>query len=239
MKNVAPVISELEVTPPNYKFPAPSVSSISATPTLTLPALGHARSTTTISSDSGSSSTLTWSKGQMGARWLAADENGDSMIYQAEIRGVNETVWKPLKDKIHEQYWSWDSTAFPDGKYVVRITASDAPSNPPDQALKSSRESDPFLIDNTPPEITDLRGAPAGNKVEVRFHAKDALSVLEKAEYSVNGGDWLIVEPTTRLTDSKDEDYRVLIDRGQGEVTIAVRVSDEFENQTVSKVAVK
>ncbi len=121
----------------------------------------------------------------------------------------------------------------------MRITAADAPSNPPDQALKSSRETDPFLIDNTPPVITDLRGTPSGNKVEVRFHAKDPLSVLEKAEYSVNGGDWLIVEPTTRLTDSKDEDYRVLIDRGQGEVTIAVRVSDEFENQTVAKVAVK
>ncbi len=239
MKNLAPAISELEITPANYKFPAPSVSSTPAAPTLTLPALGHSRSATTSSTDSGSSPTLTWSKGQMGVRWQASDENGDSMIYQAEIRGVNETVWKPLKDKIHEQYLSWDSTTLPDGKYVIRITAFDGPSNPPDQALKSSRESDPFLIDNTPPQITDLRGTPSGNQLEVRFHAKDALSVLEKAEYSVNGGDWLIVQPTTRLSDSKEEDYRVMIDRGQGEVTIAVRVSDEFENQAISKVEVK
>ena len=40
----------------------------------------------------------------------------------------------------------------------------------------ASLESDPFLIDNTPPEITVCRGAPSGGKIEVRFHAKDALS---------------------------------------------------------------
>ena len=48
-----------------------------------------------------------------------------------EIRGANETAWKLLKDEIREHYYSWDSTAFPDGKYVVRVTATDAPSNPP------------------------------------------------------------------------------------------------------------
>ncbi len=48
-------------------------------------------------------------------------------------------TWKLLRDKIRERYYSWDSTAFPDGEYVVRITASDAPSNPPDQALHVER----------------------------------------------------------------------------------------------------
>ena len=165
--------------------------------------------------DSGSSPSLTYSKGQIGARWLANDDNGDSLLFKVEIRGVNETVWKLLKDKLREHYFSWDSTAFPDGKYVLRITASDAPSNPPDQALTASLESDPFLIDNTPPEITGLTRAPSGNQIEMRFHAKDALSVIGKAEYSVNGGDWLMLDPVTRLTDSKEEDYRVLVDRAR------------------------
>lgn len=242
MKNVAPLIEELETTPPNYKFPAPSTGSTPSAPTLNLPPLGRNRppqiSPFPVSGDSGSSPALTWSKGQIGARWLANDDNGDTLMFKAEIRGENETVWKPLKDKIHERYFSWDSTAFPDGKYVLRITASDAPSNPPDQALSSSLESDPFLIDNTAPEITGLLASTSGSQIEVRFHAKDALSILGKAEYSVNGGEWLVVEPTTKLTDSKEHDYRVLVDRGQGETTIAVRVSDEFENQTVAKTVV-
>jgi hypothetical protein len=161
------------------------------------------------------------------------------LTFKAEIRGANETTWKLVKDNIRERYVSWDSTAFPDGKYVVRVTASDAPSNPPDQALTASRQSDPFLIDNTPPEITGLQATPSGQKLELRFHAKDALSVLGKAEYSVNGSDWKVVEPTTRLTDSMEHDYRVLIDRVQGETTIAVRVSDEYDNQTVAKTVIR
>ena len=66
-------------------------------------------------------------KGYVGARWLASDPNGDSLIYTVEIRGASETEWKPLKDRVAEKYISWDSTAFPDGEYRLRITASDAP----------------------------------------------------------------------------------------------------------------
>ena len=239
-KNVAPVIEELETTPANYKFPAPAAPFAPANPTLNLPPLGRRNPPPAPASpDSGSSPALTWSKGQIGARWLANDDDGDTLSFKVEIRGVNETTWKLLRDKVRERYYSWDSTAFPDGKYVLRITASDAPSNPPDQALTASRESDPFLIDNTPPEITGFSSVPSGGKIEVRFHAKDALSVLGKVEYSLNGADWVVVEPTTRLTDSSEHDYRIQVDRGQGETTVAVRVADEYENQATAKIVLK
>ena len=242
MKNVAPEIDEVEITPANYKFPAPSSGALTLTPSLTLPALGHHNASSSgapaPAADSGSSPAMTYAKGQIGVRWLASDDNGDSMLFKVEIRGANESSWKLLKDKIREHYYSWDSTAFPDGKYFVRITATDAPSNPPDQALTGSAESEPFLIDNTAPEITGLSGTPSGSKLEVRFHAKDAMSALGKAEYSINGGDWMVVEPTTRLTDSLEHDYRVQVDRA-GETTVAVRVSDENDNQSVAKIVVK
>ena len=86
----------------------------------------------------------------------------------------------------------------------------------PEQTLTSSRESDLFLIDNTAPEISGADRTAQGGKIDVRFHAKDALSVLDKAEYSVNGGDWKVVEPTTRLTDSQEHDYRFQVDGGAG-----------------------
>jgi hypothetical protein len=241
------VIQEVEATRENYKFPGPAASSqgssLNSPASLNLPPIGRRSSNSGAASPatagSGSTPAMSWAKGFIGVRWLATDDNGDSLIFTAEIRGVNETAWKPLRDKIQENYLSWDATAFPDGKYVVRITASDSPSNPPDQALSSSRETDPFLIDNTPPVITGLSGTAAGGKIEIRFHAKDALSTLGKAEYSINGDDWTAVEPTTRLTDSTDLDYRVTVDRGAGEATIAVRVSDEFENQAVAKTVVR
>ncbi len=241
MKNVAPVIQQVEITPENYKFPMPSTAVPSSNPAvLSLPQIGRRPASSNGSpSTSASTPSLTWAKGFIGARWLAEDDNGDTLLFTAEIRGVNETGWKLIRDKIRENYVSWDSTAFPDGRYLVCITASDSPSNPPDQALSSSFESDPFLIDNTPPDISGLAASPAGGKVELRFHAHDALSSLGKAEYSVNGGDWMVVEPTTRLTDSTEHDYRVQVDRGSGELTIAVRVSDQVENQAVAKTVVR
>ncbi|MEQ1948521.1 MAG: hypothetical protein ABL995_15120 [Bryobacteraceae bacterium] len=237
-KNVAPVVEVIEITPANYRTPAPAVGPPPANPlTLTLPAIGGKR-TASSSSDS-SSPSLTWVKGQIGARWAASDENGDTMQYKIEIRGEGETTWKLLRDGVRERYYSWDSTAFPDGKYYVRITATDSPSNPPDQALSGTRDGDRFLIDNSAPEISGLTGTVNGTKIDVRFHAKDAWTVVEKAEYSVNGGEWKVAEPTTRLADSEEHDYRFQVERGQGEVTIAVRVTDEYANESAAKTVVR
>ena len=232
------VVEVIEITPANYRTPAPAAGPPPANPlTLSLPAIG--RKPTPPASSEGNNPTLTWAKGQIGARWAAADENGDTLLYKIEIRGDGETTWKLLRDGVRERYYSWDSTAFPDGKYFVRITATDSPSNPPDQALTGSKESDRFLIDNSAPEISGLTGTVNGTKLDVRFHAKDAWAVLEKAEYSVNGGEWKAVEPTTRLNDSEEHDYRFTIDRGQGEVTIAVRVTDEYSNESAAKTIVR
>lgn len=245
MKNVAPVMAQIEITPPNYRFPAPPAIAAASgpAPTLVLPAMSLTPRRPAPSSGNPAESlttpALTFAKGQIGARWLAEDDNGDTLQFKVEIRGANETAWKLVRDKVREGYLSWDSTAYPDGKYVLRVTASDAASNPPDQALTALRESDPFLIDNTPPVITccKVSGSAA---LTVQFHAKDELSTLSNAEYSVNGGDWILVEPTTRLSDSPEHDYRVaLAARPAGEVTVAVRVEDGFGNQTVAKTVLK
>ncbi|HYL34988.1 MAG TPA: hypothetical protein VEV17_03625 [Bryobacteraceae bacterium] len=238
-KNVAPVVEEIEMTPPNYRFPA---ASLSLTPSnnITLPPLGQPRRSSALSSaELGTSVTLNYAKGHQGARWLANDEDGDSLVFKVEIRGVKESDWKLLKDGVKDKYLSWDTAAFPDGEYELRITASDAPGNPRDQALEAVLVSDPFLIDNTPPQILNLKGAVAGNKVELTWKARDARSNIDKAEYSVNGGDWLLVEPVTKLSDSPEEDYHLVIDRRPGEQVIAVRVTDEFDNQAVDKVVVR
>ena len=110
----------------------------------------------------------------------------------------------------------------------------------PTRRSHASLVSDPFLIDNTPPRIENLTGATSGNKLEVRWSARDARSTIDRAEYSINGADWVFVDPVSRLSDSPEEEYRLLIDRpSSGEQVIAVRVSDEFENQTVEKVVIK
>jgi len=239
-KNVAPVVEAIDITPPNYRFPQQMLSLTPST-SLTLPTIGQQKTNTITSTEGGGSQTVNYAKGYEGARWLASDENNDTLVYRVEIRGVKESGWKLLKENVKEKYLSWDTAAFPDGEYVLRVTASDLPSNPPDQALTASLVSDPFLIDNTPPQIVNLTGGVAsGNKLEVRWSARDARSSVDRAEYSVNGGDWVLIDPVNRLSDSPEEEYHLLIDRpSSAEQVIAVRVSDEFENQAVDKVVIK
>jgi sugar lactone lactonase YvrE len=240
-KNVEPHVDRIEITPVNYRFPA----QIAITPvqSMNLPPLvaPTARSeTTAAASDTPATLTpaLQFAKGYIGARWMAADANGDSLVYKIEIRGVNEKEWKLLKDKVPEKYYSWDSTAFPDGEYRIRVTASDTPSNPPAEALTGGLLSDPFLIDNTPPKITGLSASRNAGKLQVRWHAADALNNIEKAEFSLDGGEWTLLAPTAGLSDSLELDYDLTVDAGPGEHTIAVRVEDAYANQSTDKSVV-
>src|SRR6185369_15299695 len=97
----------IEITPANYRFPAPPAAASTTPPALTLPALGRSvRPTTASASETAATTTpaMSWAKGALGARWNAADENGDTLIYSVQIRGVKETAWKLLKDKVREKY---------------------------------------------------------------------------------------------------------------------------------------
>lgn len=240
-KNVPPHIEEIEATPANYRFPQATIPLVSSQ-TISLPPLGRRarQSGNSPALDTSSSVTLNYSKGSAGIRWAASDENGDAMIYKIEIRGVAETGWKLLKDKVRERFLTFDSTAFPDGEYMIRITASDLPDNPPSEALSGELVGPSFLIDNTPPVIANLSAQPAGGRVQLRFKATDALNWISKAEYSINGVEWLVIDPVTKLSDSRELDYSILLDRPQpGELTIAVRVTDDFDNQSTGKIVVK
>jgi hypothetical protein len=238
-KNVAPVIEEIEITPANYRFPQSATPATPAPATISLPALGQRRRSTSLSLDTSSSQSMQYAKGYAGVRWAVTDPNADQMIYKVEIRGVQEQEWKLLREKLKEKYLSWDSTAFADGEHIIRITATDLPDNPADQALSTQLESERFTIDNTPPQIANLTGSRSGNTLNIRWKARDERSTIQRAEYSANGREWVVVQPTTRLSDSPEHEYTLMIEATGGEQTVAVRVSDEFDNQSVDKVIIR
>ncbi|MBM3764077.1 MAG: hypothetical protein FJW32_01680 [Acidobacteria bacterium] len=238
-RNVAPKIERIEITPPNYRFPSQSLT-ITPSTTLTLSAMSsRAQSSSSPPSSDPGGVTMNGAKGFQGARWRAGDANGDTVHYTVEIRGRNESTFKLLKKDLTTRMFSFDSSAFPDGEYVLRVTATDAPSNPPGKGLTNSLESEPFPIDNTPPVIRNLAATSSGNNVTIAFTAADTGGILTKAEYSINAGDWIYIEPTTRLSDARDHSYNVTVERPAGEISVAVRVTDEFDNHAVDKAVVR
>ncbi len=237
-RNIAPKVEEIEITPPNYRYSTSGITPTpSATTSITLPSIGKrpVPASSPSSSDS-SANSMQLAKGWIGARWLASDENADTLIYTVEIRGVKETGWKPLKDNLRDRHFSFDSTGLADGEYRLRITASDSPSNATQDALATKKESAPFLIDNTPPRI----GALLKDGASVRWKAEDSLNVIRNAEYSIDGGEWMVVDPVTKLSDSLSLDYELkLPGMSAGEHTVAVRVTDDYDNATVQKIVIK
>ncbi|MBC8167047.1 MAG: hypothetical protein H7Y20_14405 [Bryobacteraceae bacterium] len=239
-KNVAPVIEQIEITPANYKFNASSIlSATSPVPTISLQPIGSPRRTTTaLTVDTTSASAMIYAKGFSGARWSSTDPNGDEMLYKVEIRGVKEHTWRLLRDKLKEKYLAIDSTSFPDGEYTLRVTATDAPDNPADQAISTVLESDRFVLDNTPPVIRNLTGTRSGDRLTIRWGAQDSRSIVSKSEYSLNGTDWILSDPVNGLSDASELDYSLSLTAAGTEAVVAVRVTDEYDNQSVAKVVI-
>ena len=177
----------------------------------------------------------TLQKGYQSVVWTAHDENDDEMRYAVYFRGEHELEWKLLKENLEQKFYSWDTTALPDGAYYLKVVATDAGSNPPALALKTERESERFEVDNTPPVVEDIKVAPASGKMTgghpASFTARDATSAIERAQYSLDGGDWVLVAPSTGISDALVEHYDFgLPSLTPGEHTIAVRAYDRFEN---------
>jgi len=180
-------------------------------------------------------------KGFQSVLWSAEDPNDDELIYTIYYRGEAEKDWKLLKDKVEQKFYSWDTTSMPDGPYYLKIVASDERANPPGEALTAERESERFVVDNTPPEIAGITATPSSSTADasatVRFNASDATSAIVSAYDSLDAGDWTLVPPAGEVSDSPNERYELVLRKlTPGEHTLAVRVYDQFDNVAAAKV---
>lgn len=184
---------------------------------------------------SASSGTPTYRKGMRAVAVRASDPDGDGLSYEIYFRGVAEEMWKLLESEWRAPTFSWDSETFPDGEYVLRVVASDAPSNPPDQALGAEYLSAPFLVDNTGPRVTRIDVTDG----LLSFVVRDGDSPLFRVEYAIDGGDWRVVHPEDGVTDSETEVFEIALDGLEsGEHTLAVRARDISNNTGTGKQVV-
>lgn len=247
-KNVAPEMDDIAVQEPGIHvqgFAPPSAPGAAVNVQLRMPQRAGA-----FSSNPANGETFTkpprmevppqgfQEKGYQSVLWEAHDDNDDDLVFTIYYRGEGERNWRLLKDKVTQHYYSWDTSTMPDGAYYLKIVASDSPSNPPDQALTAERESDRFEVANTPPRIEALRAESHSPEATVTFEGISASrEALSRAQYSLDAGDWQLVYPVGLISDSPKQSYRFQVQKlTPGEHTIAVEVSDRFDNTTTAKV---
>lgn len=248
-KNVAPVLEGIEVQDPNIRVqgfgPQAGVpGNPSPVPLRNPQRSGGAASPPLMNVEPGAkpqkfevSSQGFQEKGYESVLWAAHDDNDDDLTFTIYFRGEGERSWRLLKDKITQNLFSWDTATMPDGAYYLKIVASDSPSNPLDQALADERESDRFEIVNTPPRVENLRADTSGAAVKLSFEGISPSAAIAHARYSLDAGEWQTVFPGGLLSDALKESYQIqLPGLSSGEHTIAVEISDRFDNKTAAKV---
>jgi hypothetical protein len=172
----------------------------------------------------------TYQKGLQTLVWKADDGNNDRLQYDVFYRREGETAWRPLKRALWDPIFVWDTTSVPDGTYVIKISATDAPSNSPGTALVGEKESATFDIDNTPPRIETQPPARAGVRTTISFVVRDEQSAVQRVEYSLDASRWRVVYPKDGIPDSRREEFEVMLEESEQGRSVIIRATDAMNN---------
>ena len=175
------------------------------------------------------------------------DDNGDKLVYKIDFRKLGRTNWIELKDELEASSFEWDGKTVEDGRYEVRVTASDERSNTTLTKLTGSRISEPVIVDNTGPVVKNMKiTSPLKDDGQYRvlgIEVADDLSAIDKLEYTIDSNDrWISTVPDDLVYDTKDENFTIRIDAEEdlpkGDHVITVRVSDADGNTTYKTLEV-
>lgn len=166
--------------------------------------------------------------------WKAGDPNGDQIRYNVLLRRIPSPYWVELQKDFSATLMTWDSQSVPDGRYELKVIASDRLDNPVGMELSGARVSDAFIVDNTPPAIHDLKCSltPEGH-VLIEANLVDELSEISGAWVTVNASkDWQYLAPADELYDSKTERLETILPIPEKDkpIMITIKVDDRAGN---------
>ncbi len=240
-RNLRPAVTSITIHPPGEVFQKP-ISLTGEAEILGLESQGPDLRPQALAAKAALPPATTYSRkmyqrGLQTVSWKAEDPNGDTLTYDVEYRLVSEQRFKPLRQALGEAVLAWDTTALPNGRYVIRITASDGATNPEEMTLTASEESTPFEVDNMPPSV-GASLVQAGTR-RIRVTARDDASPLKRAEYAVDGGRWQDVHPRDGISDGLEETYEFTpAGLAAGSHIVVVRVTDLLGNSATARIEV-
>jgi hypothetical protein len=224
-----PVVEEVSVA---YQVPnlAPQIKSVRVEPPGGAEATPHHPDE---SEDVAANSRLT-------ITWEATDPNEDVLEYRLYFRQGNRGPWILLKDKLKDPTYEWETRTVGDGRYEIKVEASDASANPVGQGRSSSRISDPVIVDNTPPLIGDANIVASGADAKLSLKVVDRSTTVARLEYALDGSsDWQTVLPSDNIADAPEERYEFTVKGlSAGAHQIAIRATDARGNRAYEALSV-
>jgi len=119
------------------------------------------------------------------------------------------------------------------------VVASDRLANGAATAREADLVSQPVLIDQTPPQVVLGQPRLRGNQVEIDAQATDAASPVRRAEFSLNGGPWRVMDAADGIADSRAERFVVRFAASTGEQVVVVRVFDAAGNPGLARAVIR
>jgi hypothetical protein len=137
--------------------------------------------------------------------WKVDNTDSDALRYRIAFKREGQTQWRDAlrpDEVLTKPELEWDTGALPEGKYRLRIEASDEPSNPPQDVQKHALESDTVWVDNTPPRVDSL----TLDGRRLRVHIIDRASPIARVELAVDGkNEWRSLPASDGIYDTPEE----------------------------------
>jgi hypothetical protein len=172
--------------------------------------------------------------------WKVDNPDQDMLRYRIFYRqqAVARGAWREMlrsDEIVTKTEYDWETATLPEGKYDLRVEASDEPSNPPDQVLKHSLETSGVLVDNTPPTfpVATLTGR------RLRARVVDGVGPITRVDVSIDGrAEWRPLAPIDRVFDSADESFDADLSSlvPAGSHIVALRAFDAAGNYVVREL---
>jgi hypothetical protein len=179
------------------------------------------------------------SPGTRVAFWTVTDPDNDNLTYTYSIRHEGDPQWTDIAVDSTESYVQFDTLHLAEGTWFTRLVVKEAAPRPEADRLSVSFETDDMVVDHTPPVIEEATVRRDGGKVYVTIRGKDALSLLDSAEFTFNNGEHQIVEqPADGILDGKEETFSLELPAAKlaGATSVEVTIYDSVGNGSTRRL---
>jgi hypothetical protein len=237
--NQAPRVEDLSVAPQGQAFREGDMSQRTESITQTLVGGQKVEYSATIGGTRPLREMPLWARGMRTLSWRGVDPNGDALRFKVAVRAEAAGDWIEIAKDLEVSVLTWNTNTLSDGRYRVKVIASDAEGNAVGEALTAEAVSEPFSIDNTPPQVSALEAKVEAAGVAVSGAAADGEGWLQRLDLSTDDGAWHSLAPDGGLSDAPRLTFHALLkELTPGPHLVSVRAVDAAGNAATRAVRV-